>query len=355
MSVEEQPKKLLIVCILEILRKHSDAEHRLSQEDILGILEKEYDVFVDRRAIKRNIVDLIDFGYDIEYSESIRITRDKKTGELVENIVMTDFYIIHEFTDGELRLLIDSLLFSKNIPYEQCVDLVDKLAGLSNRYFSAGIKHIARLANDKTDNKQLFLNIELINEAINCGKKISFKYAEYGIDKKEHLRTRADGSVREYIISPYQMAAKDGKYYLICNYDRFCDISNYRVDRIREIRLLEESVRPFESLKGANGQRLNLVQYMQEHVYMYASEALRVNFLAAKGLISDIIETFGKDVIIKDNDNENVMVSVMTNEMSMVHFAKSMAPNVVVLSPQSIVDKIKNDFQNTLKKYPENQ
>ena len=70
------------------------------------------------------------------------------------------------------------------------------------------------LPDDKTDNKQLFLTIELLDEAISRGLRISFKYLEYGTDKRQHSKIRPDGTERVYIISPYQMAAKEGKYYL---------------------------------------------------------------------------------------------------------------------------------------------
>ena len=36
------PKKLLIMNILDILRKYTDENHRLSQNDILEILERDY-------------------------------------------------------------------------------------------------------------------------------------------------------------------------------------------------------------------------------------------------------------------------------------------------------------------------
>ena len=77
----------------------------------------------DRKSIRRNIMNLMDCGYDIEYSESIRMVpvRDKKgqqvydpkTGEKVmeENCIWSDFYLVRKFTDSELRLLIDGLLF----------------------------------------------------------------------------------------------------------------------------------------------------------------------------------------------------------------------------------------------------
>ena len=76
----QQPKKLLIINILDILRKYSDENHRLGQKDIVDILKSEYSMTVDRKSIRRNILDLIDFGYDIEYSESTRMTKDPKTG-----------------------------------------------------------------------------------------------------------------------------------------------------------------------------------------------------------------------------------------------------------------------------------
>ena len=110
--------------------------------------------------------------------------------------------------------------------------------------------HIARLPVDQSDNKQLFLNIEMLDEAISKGRKVRFHYTEYGLDKKLHLRARPDGSPREYVISPYQMAAQEGKYYLICNYDKYDDISNYRVDRIKDLEILDEPAKPLSPCPG---------------------------------------------------------------------------------------------------------
>lgn len=51
----KQPKKLLILYIMEIFQKYTDENHRLRQKEIGDILEKEYDMQVKRKAIKRNI------------------------------------------------------------------------------------------------------------------------------------------------------------------------------------------------------------------------------------------------------------------------------------------------------------
>lgn len=351
-----QPKKLLIMNILDILKKYTDADHRLSQKDICDILKNEYSMSVDRKSVKRNLMNLIDFGFDIEYSESIRMIKNRNTtGSETEeeSYILSDFYLNREFSDSELRLLIDGLLFSKHIPYSQCKKLISKLEGLSNIYFKSRIKHIATLHQDATDNKQLFYNIEIIDEAITKKRKIAFKYLEYGTDKNMHIKKRPDGSVRTYIINPYQMAAKEGKYYLICNYDKYDDISNYRLDRICDIKILDEAAKPFEILPWSGGVPLDLHKYMTEHIYMYSSANTRVKFRITKPMISDVIDMFGKDVRFSDETETHVTVTANVNEMAMEQFAKSYAPDVVVLEPTELADKMKKWLEKALEIYAE--
>ena len=139
-----------------------------------------------------------------------------------------------------------------------------------------------------------------------------------------------------YVVSPYQMAAKEGKYYLICNYDYYDDISNYRVDRISGIEMLDEKAKPFESLEGSNGQPLNLEKYMNEHIYMYSSDAVRVEMRIVKTMVSDMIDIFGTNITFKSEDDKHVTVSVLANEVSIVQFAKNFSPDVVVMKPAAV-------------------
>ncbi len=349
-------KKMLIMDILEILKKYTDADHRLSQKDICEILKSEYSMKVDRKSVKRNISKLLEEGYDIEYSESLRTVKSKdgNGNEIQEDTyIMSDFYLNREFSDSELRLLIDGLLFSKHIPYSQCKRLVEKLEGLSNIYFKSRIKHIATFPQNSSDNKQLFYNIEILDEAITKKRKVSFKYLEYGADKKIHRRKRPDGTDRDYTVNPYQMAAKEGKYYLICNYDKYDDISNYRLDRICDIKMLDESAKPFESLPLSNGVPLDLHKYMTEHIYMYSSGNTRVKFKVAKPMISDVIDMLGKDVQFSDETETHVTVSANVNEMAMEQFARNYAPDVVVLEPKSLADNVKSRLEKALEIYAE--
>ena len=197
-------RKKLNFAILEVLRQYSDEDHKLSQNDIIELLERDYDMKADRKSVKRNITSLLEMGYPIDFKETLRMYPNKN-GEMEESYILSDFWLDREFTDSELRLLIDSLLFSKHIPYSQCKELVEKLEGLSNRYFKSRVRFISTMEETKPKNPQLFYTIEIIDDAIAAGKQVAFTYNEYGTDKKLHPKRD-----REYIVNPYQMAATNG-------------------------------------------------------------------------------------------------------------------------------------------------
>ena len=345
-----QSKKLSLFNTLEVLKKYTDDEHKLSQKEIADILKRDYDMEVDRRTIKSNLMDLIDLGYEIESEEITRMIRNK-AGEAEESTIMSSIYLNRDFTKPELRLLIDSLLFSKHLPYSQCKELVEKLGSLSNKYFRAHMDYIFTMPEDKTDNKQVFLNVDLLDEAIAAKKKVSFKYLEYGSDKKQHRKRKENGEEREYIVSPYQMAAKDGKYYLICNYDKYNDISNYRVDRIIDLKILDERIKPYDKLEWSDGKRLDLAEYMKKHIYMYSSPDNSVKFRIVKPMISDVIDMFGKEVRFYDENEDTVCVSARVNETAMIQFANNYAPDVVILSPESLREKVKEELRRGYEAY----
>ena len=341
----KQPKKLLIMNILDILRRYSDADHRLSQKDIIDILQTEYEMVADRKAIKRNLMNLIDFGYNLEFSESVRRNKD---GE--EEFIYTDWYLEREFSDAELRLLIDSLLFSKHIPYSQCKELIEKIEGLSNRYFKSKVRHIRNLPVDQPQNAELFYTIEILDEAIERNRQVVFHYGDYGTDKKLHLRERKDGKPREYLVNPYQMVATNGRYYLIANVERHDNISHYRVDHIRDIEITDTPAKPQRKVEGLeNG--LDLPKHMAEHVYMFAGESQRVIMRTTPGMAGELIDWFGSGVTFSDETETPVIAHVTANLQAMRFWALQYAPYVTVLAPQSLVDTVKKDLECAITSY----
>lgn len=343
-----KPKKLSFA-ILDILRQYTDSnpEHRLNQNDIIEILERDYDIKADRKSVKRNLTSLWEMGYLVEWEETRRMYPNKE-GEMEESFIQHDFYLDRDpekdFDDSELRLLIDSLLFSKHVPYSQCRKLVGKLKGLSNNWFKSRIRFISKLPETAPENTELFYTIDVLDEAIAENKQVAFTYNKYGTDKKLHPRRE-----QEYIVNPYQMAATNGRYYLICNYDNHPEVAHCRLDRITNIRLLDAPRKPEDEVVGLKD--WTLPKHMAEHLYMFSGESVRVSFRMKMKIIDDVIDWFGSDIVFTDETEDEVTAHVTVNWHAMRHWALQYCRHVRVLAPIDLAETVKNDLFNALQEY----
>ena len=321
-------KKMLNMLILEILREYSDQEHRLTQQEIIRLLKSNYDMECDRRSIKNNVMCLKELGYEISMEDG--------------------YYLLErEFDDAELRMLIDCVLFSKNLTQKQAKTLIEKLKGMGNRYFSAKVNHVSNLPElHHGDNKQLLYVLDTINEAISQHKKISFVYNMYGSDFKLHPKRE-----EKYVVNPYQMAVNNGFYYLIGNYDKYDDISHYRLDKMTCVEMLPEKVKPQNQVTGLE-QGLNLPKHMAEHIYMFSGESVAINMLVDESIKNELVDWFGKDfhVIEKRRDNQ-ILVRLKCNEQAFFYWALQYGPYVEVLEPVALRSKIAEAVSEMYEKY----
>ena len=321
-----EPKKLALLRIWQILKDYSDYDHPLTQEQIAEKLVNDYEIEIERKAIGRNIALLKDAGIDIQ---------QKREGSYIES---------REFDDSELRLLIDGVLSSKHISAKYSKDLIDKLCGLSNIYFRSHVKHVFSVNDwNKTENKALFFNIELIDAAIDEKKQIKFDYNKYGADKKLHR------SSTQYV-SPYQMILHNQRYYLMAFSEFWKNITFYRLDHITNMTITDRKATPLRSLEGyKNG--IDYKKLSSSMPYLFPGEVKPVEFKADTGIVDDIVEWFGKDASILDNGDSTVNVSVTASLGAMEHWAMQYINYVEVLKPKELRESIKKNLQSAGEKY----
>ena len=321
-------KKMLNMLILDILKEYSDEKHKLTQQEIIRVLKSNYGMECDRRSVKNNILYLRELGYEISMDDGYFLMR-------------------RDFNDAELRMLIDSVLFSKNLTQVQAKRLIEKLEKQSNRYFSAKVAHISNLPDlQHGDNKQLMYALDAVNDAIAERKKIKFTYNVYGTDFKLHPKRDIP-----YIVNPYQIVANNGFYYLIGNYDKYNDISHYRLDKMTNVEILEEKVKPKKEIEDFS-QGYSLPKNMAEHLYMFGGPSVRVKMLAPNGMMSELIDWFGKDFIVRKTEVEGqIEVVVKVNEQSMFFWALQYGPYVEVLEPSSLRVRIRDAVSDMGTKY----
>lgn len=221
-----EAKKTLIMRIYQVLDEYSDEEHPLTQQNIIDILERDYDVVCERKAVGRNISYLKEMGFDIESCANGTYLASRK------------------FENAELRLLIDSVLSSRNVNSTHSAQLIDKLISFGGQNFKSHVKHVYSVKEwDKSDNKAFFYNIDVVDEAIEQGKKIKFNYNKIGLDKKLHVS-------KPHVGSPYQMLLHNQRYYLMMFDEMFDEVGFYRMDKITDIDILDEDAKPLRENKG---------------------------------------------------------------------------------------------------------
>ena len=346
-------KMMNILMILEVLKKNSDAEHPIArQTDIAELVEKEYGVKIDRHAIRRNLDNLEIFlkyaqsGYSLSNTGNTRESTKERDDD---EVVYSNWYLEHDITDAELHFLIDGLIFSKHIPYNLCNELVKKLENLTSKYF----KHKLDLPENKSDNKQLFCIIEVLNEAIAQKCKVSFRFITIEIDLEMHVTPGKDGELRK--VSPYETVMSNGMYYLICAHDGSEQPFSYRIDCICDIKILtKERSRPIEEISGLS-HNFNLLKYAAEHIYFYSGNSIRVTFradmIANKAIITHITDRFGMNIRLEKETEDSVLVTVTVNEQAMLYWALQFGMSVEILNPPELRKKVRDAIHDMWKKY----
>ena len=323
-----EPKKLALIRILQILEKHSDSEHPIKHEKIVELLDSEYGLIIERKAIGRNISLLNEAGFEIETT--------KKGSYLAERT----------FEDSELRLLIDGVLSSNYITAKHSKALIEKLCAQSNKYFRPRVKNIYSVNDwNKTENVSVFYTIEIVDEAIERGRQVRFEYNKYGADKKLHRTSRQT-------LSPYQMILHNQRYYLMGYNEKWQEVRYYRMDRITNIEILNEPSTPLRSIKGfENG--IDYKRFSSALPYMFADEPKMIEFIADGWAIDQIVDWFGKDIRIEEREDGRFLVCVKASINAMEYWTMQYMNAVEVLSPKELRERIKKNVQIANEKYKE--
>ena len=322
-------KKSSLLYVLKILEEWTDEKHLMTYAMIIDKLYAVYGVEIERKTVASNVDVLIEQGFDI--------VKCGKNGLYLGE---------RDYEDGELLFLIDAIYSSKSMPTAYAKDLVSRLTKRFSKFKRKRFNHLEKIDDEKnTDNKQVFYTIEILNDAIERKKKVEFQYAAYNTNKE--LKLKGDGKV--YKISPYFMVNNRGKYYLVCNYDKYNDLSNYKIECISNIKVLDEDVKPIEKIDG--GENFSIKEYIKEHIYMMTGKTVNAKVkISNENKVNDFIDWFGKDVFFNKTGDE-VFASLKVNEESLIYWSLQYGEHVEVIEPIETREKIKTALENILKKY----
>ena len=273
-------EKAITICLFEVLREYSDENHILSMGDIISHIHIRYGLKPDRRTIYSALETLIELGYDIS------LYKDNGKG----------YYLLDQVLEpSEAHLLSDAICTFPFISERQTMQLMSKIQSLVSVHERKHIKNLTVLRSDqKTVNKNVFYNIEILDDAIEKKVKVRFDYCDYGVDKQLHKRRD-----EKYTVNPYGMVYSNEHYYLICIKESKPNLSMYRIDRIQNIELtenaLDEQASDFDPRAA-----------VKNTVYAYTGAAETIEMLVDPKKLSDVIDKFGTNITIDPYEDGSI-------------------------------------------------
>ena len=308
------------ICLLKVLQEYSDEAHILSMREIKEKLKSIYDVTIDRRTVYSTVELLQLLDYDISTYE--------------ENGV--GYYLrTRNFEPSEIRLLTDAVYAFDYITPKQTKDLAQKLQKLLSVHARKPFRHLHVIRPErKTKNPQVFLNIELLEEAIDSEKKVAFTYLDYAPDKTLQPRRK-----EQYVANPYGMVCENERYYLVLILDGLTAPSLYRIDLMRDLEILPQKVSPTAAEANLNNTK--------NVTYAFVGEPEYIRMRCADHVLRHVLDRFGTNLFVQNNKDGTVDVGFTASPQGVKFWALQYLPYVEVLEPghlrESVIESVRRN------------
>lgn len=319
-----------ILILRDWLIRNTDKDHASSIEELQEML-KDNGVEAERKALYSDLETLKcgkpGCGLDI---------RRKGWKYYVEN---------REFTLEEVKILIDMLQSSNFISAEKTDELINKLEGLVSAYQARTLsRQVYVRGKVKTMNGNVYESVDLISDAINSNKKISFKYKRFNIKTRQREFTR-DGAV--HTISPFALIYTDQNYYMIGYGEDTEKLIHFRVDRMAEIIVTDQDREGAEAFE-----KVDITKYTSKVFYMFTGEERQVSLRCENSIVEPFVDRFGTELVLVPDGPSHF--KVLLNVVVSPQFYAWLVPfgdKAQISGPDDVREGMKKHLESILKEY----
>lgn len=322
---ENQRAKLLYLA--KIFSERTDEEHPLTREEIMTALG-EYGVDIERKTLYSDIETLRESGMDI--------ILDKSSPR------HSAYYLAgREFELPELQLLTNAVACSKFITERKSKRLIEKLSRLVSVHQGAKLRREVIVSDKvKAKNEHIYYNVDILQEAIAKKKKIRFRYFYYDCNKKKVYRDDRN----DYVVSPLCLTWKDEQYYCTGYYERREAISNFRIDKMENVRITDESCVEVEGFDAS--------EYSEKTFGMFAGNDERVTMRFSNSLAGVVLDRFGMDTLLtKDGDEHFTICVEITVSSVFFGWVMQFGDGAEIIKPYSVRERFCEHLRSIGKNY----
>jgi len=284
---ETNIKKIKLLRLMEIFRQETDEDNPMLATTVCKRLE-EKGVMCDRRTLTRDIAILNEFGYEIM---STMVGHEKA------------YYVVdRSFDVPEIKILIDAVQAASFITEKKATELVEKIAALGGAHRAEILKQsIVCFNTRKHSNESIYYNVDRLEEAIYKNKKVIFLY--YDLNEHGERVYRRDG--HHYVVEPIALVFNEDNYYLTCYSSRHDGTTNYRVDKMSAVEIIDEDI-----TEKAMELRASVAGYTEQVFKMYGGEEAKITLEFSDKLIGVVYDKFGENVRMVRTGEHTIVASV---------------------------------------------
>lgn len=311
----ENFRKIKLLNLLEMLRQNTDEQHPMSTSNIIASLSQ-MEIPCDRRTLSQDIATLNDLGYEV-----MTTTVGHEKAYYVED---------RNFSIPELKILIDAVHASSFITEKKSEELISKIASLAGSHRAEVLKRNMVCFNTrKHSNERIFYNVNDLEDAILRQKKVLFRY--FDLNENGERVYRRDG--HRYVVEPIALVFNEDNYYLTCYSARHDSTSNYRIDRMDSVEVLDEP-----SCEKAVSLRQQVATYTEQAFKMFGGQLEDVVLEYDKSLIGVVYDRFGENTKMMSISDNKCIASVKV-QISPVFWGWlfQFTDQMKVLSPEKVV------------------
>lgn len=325
--------KLKLLYLAEIFEKKTDENNYITATQLCDELAK-LGIPAERKSIYKDIDVLREYGYDIIHNGS------RNSGGY--------FLGARKFELAEIRLLSDAVQAANFISQKKTNRLLEKIESFASEK-QAKILHSQVYVDNrpKCKNEEIYYTISLLDEAITKGVKVTFTYTRRKIT--EEFKTAREDKI--FTVSPYALIWSDDHYYLICNNEKYDNLMQLRIDRIKKLSHTDSPARHFSEVSGYTNY-FDTADYAAKLFNMYSGEQKPVEFVCNNELLETMLDRFGENVRIQKLDKSHFILR--TNAAvsdGLAAWVVQFGGRVTVRIPKELINSVKKKAEEILNNY----
>lgn len=280
-------RKVKLLKLIELLRQHTDEQNPMTTAQICAAMG-EMGIPCDRRIITQDVANLNELGYEVMCQ---MIGHEKA------------YYVAdRSFSVPELKILIDAVHASSFITEKKSEELIEKIAALAGSHRADVLKRNMVCFNTrKHSNEKILYTVDAIEEAILTQKKVIFLY--FDLDENGERVYRRGG--HHYVVEPIALVFNEDNYYMTCYSSRHDSTSNYRVDRMDGVKIIDEPC-----CEKAIALRAQVASYTEQAFKMFGGQLEDVVIEFDRSLIGVVYDKFGEHVKMMSSGENRIIAPV---------------------------------------------